>query len=384
MQTSVYDSRAGSDPYADAIYDKNGDMSTVLHYMARWLPLSESFVYELMRHTRHRAFVVSRFAPENLGAYPHRPLLSLRLIPQSLPGASTERRAITASLMALIAASRAKVLHVHHGYRLHDVAGTVRRLGIPLVVSFHGEDVTGMIDRHGRDVYREIINQARAVIVPSRFLADVVAPLMPRADALHVIPSGVDGSVFVPTPLPATPEVLFIGRFVEKKGIDVLLEAWPRVREEVPRARLRLLGYGPLEPSGRTDDAVEVVLPDVRRRAMQVRDAIRRARVVVSPSRTASNGDVESMLLVNLEAQASGRPVVTTNHGGIPEFVAENRTALLVPERNPAALADALVRVLTDDALAARLAAAGPEQAGRFDVAACAARVDRLYASLAS
>ena len=86
--------------------------------------------------------------------------------------------------------------------------------------------------------------------------------------------------------------------------------------------------------------------------------------------------------MVNLEAQASGRPVVTTRHGGIPEYVRDGETALVVPEADPGALADALVRVVTDDALAARLGGAGPAWAARFDVAACAARHDDLYDDL--
>ena len=121
---------------------------------------------------------------------------------------------------------------------------------------------------------------------------------------------------------------------------------------------------------------------DPARRATQVRDAIRRARVVVTPSKTAADGDVETLLLVNLEAQASGRPVVTTRHGGIPEFVEEGRTALLVPENDPRALAEAIVAVLSDASLARRLGSAGPEWARRFDWGTQAAAVDDLYDGL--
>src|SRR5207302_10451123 len=119
--------------------------------------------------------------------------------------------------------------------------------------------------------------------------------------------------------------------------------------------------------------------PDARRRTTQVRMALAAARCVVTPSRTADDGDSESMLLVNLEAQASGRPVVTTRHGGIPEFVQDGRTARVVPENDPDALADAVIAVLRDDALAESMAAAGPPNAARFDVRDCTARIDALY-----
>jgi glycosyltransferase involved in cell wall biosynthesis len=83
--------------------------------------------------------------------------------------------------------------------------------------------------------------------------------------------------------------------------------------------------------------------------------------------------------LVNLEAQASGRPLVTTRHGGIPEFVREDETALVVPEADPDALAAGILRLLDDDALCQRLAAAGPAHAAHYDVRQAAARVGEVY-----
>jgi glycosyltransferase involved in cell wall biosynthesis len=282
--------------------------------------------------------------------------------------------------MALARRHTAGLIHVHHGYRVYEVMGAGRRLGLPIVLSLHGHDVTGHLEEYP-GLYDLSIEVVDAVIVPSRFLAGVAARIGFREERIHVIPSGVDTTDFVPTPLPADArEVLFVGRFVEKKGLDTLLAAWQEVRSAVPDARLRLLGFGPLEPLARSaGDGVEVVLePD--RRAVQ--EAMRRAYVVVSPSRTASGDAVESLLIVNLEAQASGRPVVTTQHGGIPEFVLDGETALVVPEADPDALAAALVTVLRDRDLATRLATRGSEWVRRFDTKVSAERVDALYDSL--
>ena len=158
-----------------------------------------------------------------------------------------------------------------------------------------------------------------------------------------MLPSGIDTSFFSPSPLPdGPPEALFVGRFVDKKGLDTLASAWPAVRRAVPHARLRILGYGPLEALARSISGPVTVVQTPDRET--VRDAMRLARLVVSPSHTATDDAVESLLMVNVEAQASGRPVVTTRHGGIPEYVREDETALLVPESDPAALARALVR----------------------------------------
>lgn len=346
----------------------------VMHFIQHWLPLSESFVFDLVTNTEHPGLVVSSGATENVGLFPYEPLVSLRRLP-----APFRRQTVTARLMLLARRHSARLIHVHHGYRLHEVMGTRRRLGLPLVLSLHGHDITGSVEAHP-DRYQRASRMVDAVIVPSEFLARIAASEFP-ADRIHVIPSGVDRTFFSPTPLPdGPPEVVFVGRFVEKKGLDVLLEAWPSVQREVPDARLRILGFGPLEALARSGgDAVEVVL---RPNHTQVRDAIRRASVVVSPSRTAPDDSVESLLVVNLEAQASGRPVVTTRHGGIPEFVRDGETALVVPEADGAALSAALVEVLRDRSLAERLGRAGVGWVERFDVQRCATRVDALYDAL--
>jgi glycosyltransferase involved in cell wall biosynthesis len=358
-------------------------MNTVLHTMQRYLPLSEQFVHTLLTRTKHKAVVVSRDAIENRETFPIKPLYSLaRLAKRHDPPTISERRIMTAALVSIGTAHRAKLVHHHHAYRLSDVLGAVRRMKLPLVVSVHGQDVTAFAKQWPGAV-QDPLQQADAVVVPSRFIIPAVESLGVDSARIHVIPSGVDASFYSPTPLSESREVLFVGRFVEKKGLDVLLKAWAEVRTKVPDARLVLLGYGPLEELARSGgEGVEVEPADPSRRGTQVRDAIRRARVVVTPSRTAADGDVETLLLVNLEAMASGRPVVTTRHGGIPEFVDEGRTALLVAENDPGALAGALERVLVDDALAASMSAAGPLWVKRFDWDATARTMDVLYQEL--
>jgi glycosyltransferase involved in cell wall biosynthesis len=353
----------------------------VLHWLERWLPLSEQFVHTLIRHLQRPGIVVSRLAFENVELYDHRPRHSLRWVRPPLP-ATTQRRLVTGALLALRSRHRASVLHAHHGYRTYELRGFLDRSDLPLVVSLHGHDVAGYSwERPG--TYEGVLDRARAVIVPSEFLVPHAVAAGASADRVHVIASGVDTEWFTPSPVPLdSSEVVFVGRFVEKKGIDTLLDAWSDVQSRVPSARLRLLGYGPLEPLARSrTDGVEVVLRPDRG---GVRDAIGRARAVVSPSRTAPDDAFETLLVVNLEAQASGRPVVTTNHGGIPEYVADGQTALVVPEADPGALAAALIEVLTDDVLARRLGGAGPRFIAerRLDVASSAARVDGIYDSI--
>lgn len=359
----------------------------VLHYVQRWLPLSEQFVHAQVTRSRHGATVVTASGLENPDAFPVPRVIDLGVV-DGLP-ARARRPIRTVLLSALCGMARARVVHAHFGYRAPDVIGVCRRVHLPLVVSLHGDDATAFAARWPGH-YDALAGTADAVVVPSAWLAARAEDLGFPAETIRVIPSGVDTSFFTPAPAPAAsrapgaPVVAFVGRFVEKKGLDVLAAAWPRVRAAVPTCRLVALGAGPcagaLGPV--LADGVEVLAPDPGRRAEQVRDVLRAASVVVTPSRTASDGDAESLLLVNLEAQACGRPVVTTRHAGVPEYVDEDRSALVVPENDPQALADALVAVLTDAALAARLGEAGPGVVARWDAGACAARVDDLYDEL--
>jgi glycosyltransferase involved in cell wall biosynthesis len=352
----------------------------VLHYVEHWLEMSSGFVHAHVTRSSYRGVVVSHNATENRQAFPFRPVVRLDRLAAVVPSRRWDATR-DAALRAVAASFRVGVVHAHFGYAARDVVPLVTGTRLPFVLSLHGSDATSL-PRRQVGHFDPIVECADAVVVPSRFLADVAVELGFARETIHVIPAGVDTSVFTPQPLPADPVVAFVGRLVDKKGIDVLMQAWPLVRAEVPDARLHVLGAGPLEGLVAADQSVQRHVPEPTRRAEQVRALIGSARAVVSPSRTAANGDAESLLLVNLEAQASGRPVVTTHHGGIPEFVEPDDSALLVDEGDVSGLAGALVRVLRDGALAERLGARGPAVAARFDVRDCSARVDEVYDAL--
>lgn len=358
------------------------DAGAALAALPRWLPPSEQFVDQVLRRSGYRPVVAVRRGVVHPEAFPQRPLHRLDRLLSPVPAAQ-ERRAVAMALLGLVLAHRARVLHVHFGYEVQGVVGAARRARVPLVLSVHGNDVTSSAART-RLGLRHALQEADAVVVPSGFLAEkaVVAGALP--ERVRVLPSGVDLEAFPPSP-PADgpPTVVFVGRFVEKKGLDVLAAAWPMIHAGRPDARLLLLGEGELDPAALLPDA-ERWLPQPQRRAEQVRAALTRATVVVTPSRTAADGDSESLLLVNLEAQAVGRPVVSTRHGGIPDAVDDGTTGVLVPEADPAALAEAVLDLLRDPHRARAMGAAGVANARRFDADLTARRIDDLYDELLS
>src|SRR6266581_2835093 len=138
---------------------EDGGLPVVLHYVQRWLPLSESFVHDLVTHSRAPAVVCSSDRPENLGVYPFRPLVSLSRVRAAVPFGRARWWALTAALMAVAARHRVGLVHVHHGYRAFEVVRLVRVRRLPLVLSLHGHDVTGLVRQHP-DYYRHVVPHA--------------------------------------------------------------------------------------------------------------------------------------------------------------------------------------------------------------------------------
>ena len=340
----------------------------ILHFVVQWLWTTDSFIYGPIKHSRHDTVVASREPVINTALYPHDRILG-----------PNEWGALGAPLDNLLA-SGIDLIHVHHGYGLPDAAPLSDALRVPLVCSFWGYDATALpVASPG--YYDAVIGSVTTAIVPSQHLFGTVAALGLLREQIVVVPGSVDTVFFLPTVVPHLPRVAFIGRFVEKKGIPLLLGIWDEVRCHVPRAELHLLGYGDAAPMSDERRNIHVHIADPAKGRHQVRDLIAASRVYVAPSRTAENGDAESQHIGNLEAQASGQPVVTTDHGGIPEFVEHDATGIVVPENDPAALCSAMIRLLEDYPLCVRLGRAGRANALRFDVTAIATRLDDLYAA---
>ncbi|HUH15533.1 MAG TPA: glycosyltransferase family 4 protein [Gaiellaceae bacterium] len=169
-----------------------------------------------------------------------------------------------------------------------------------------------------------------------------------------------------PAPLPERPRALFVGVLERYKNVDGLAAAWRRVAQEIPNATLHLVGTGTLT---RVASALVEELPgrvdwDESLPAEGVARALDAATALVLPSRS------EGMGRVLVEALCRGRPVVGARVGGIPDVVEDGVSGLLVPPGDIAALAAALVRVLSDGGLAARLAEGAAAAAPRWTVSA--------------
>ena len=157
-------------------------------------------------------------------------------------------------------------------------------------------------------------------------------------------------------PLPERPSVLFVGVLERYKNVDGLAQAWRTVAARLPGAQLRIVGDGPLRGAVRSLG----VRWDPKLAPAEVAAALDEATVLVLPSRS------EGMGRVLVEAFCRGRGVVATRVGGIRDLVADGESGLLVEPGSTPALADALVRVLSDAELAQRLGKGAATAAGAW------------------
>ncbi len=202
---------------------------------------------------------------------------------------------------------------------------------------------------------RRGLRRADGVRTISDYTSGVVRGL--GAEPTATFAAFMDLEPFTATPpaaLPARPVALFVGVLERYKAVDVLADAWRLAAPKVPDASLHVVGRGPLR--GVVEELV-ADLPDQTRwteslPTPDVARALDEATALVLPSRS------EGLGRVVVEAYCRGRAVVASRVGGIPDIVSDGETGVLVPPEDAEELADALVRVLSDTDLAARLGSA--------------------------
>jgi colanic acid/amylovoran biosynthesis glycosyltransferase len=241
------------------------------------------------------------------------------------------------------------------------VGAACRQLRIPLIVHFHGYDASvHSILSENAEQYRVMFREAAAVIAVSRPMQRKLISLGAPAHKVHYNPCGIDCREFAGAdPAAAPPVFVGAGRFIEKKAPDLTLQAFAEVHRAVPEARLHMVGDGPLLDRCR-ELAIELGIADsVTFLGAQphsvVQGEMRRARGFVQHSVEAASGDSEGMPVSILEAGASGLPVVSTRHAGIPDAVSNGETGFLVDERDVTGMAEYMLQLAKDPALAGKL-----------------------------
>jgi len=288
--------------------------------------------------------------------------------------------------------ARTNVTHVHCHFANHPaLAGFIvhRLVGIPYSFTAHGSDLH--VDRHG---LVPKVAEAAFVVAISRYNRQLIIEECGGrwADKVEVIHCGVQTDRFQPAGPREVSEghhdrlrIVCIGTLHEVKGQRYLVEACARLLRSGLDVSCQLVGEGPdREMLERQIDAAglnAVVRFEGLKTQPEIAGILTAADVLVAPSVPTKSGKREGIPVVLMEAMSSGLPVIASDISGIPELVTAERSGLLVPPRDAAALADALRRIHDDPELRRCLAEAGRDAvAAEFDARTNAARLATRFA----
>lgn len=233
---------------------------------------------------------------------------------------------------------------------------------IPFIVTSHGADLYALRGRLMNSLKRFVVKHANAVTVVSDAMQLEMARLEIETTKVSVQPMGVDlENRFTPGPEEerSADEILFVGRLVEKKGLNYLLDAMPAIRAAKPSVCLKIAGFGPEETALR-EQVDRMQLNGVVHFLGPVQHAdlpalYRRAAVFIAPFVRASNGDVEGLGLVVAEAIGCHCPVIVGDVPAVKNVVSDDEGKVISP-LDTEALANAVVEILENPKSALDLA----------------------------
>lgn len=272
---------------------------------------------------------------------------------------------------AVLEAQEVRLVHAHFGQSGVEILPVARELRLPLLVTFHGADASSWLRNRGYvEKLRELFDYAHIIAV-SQDMADRLVALGadPARTWAHYIGVPVEDFQFVRRKSLAakskdgeTVVLLQVSNFIEKKGHLYTLQAFRAFQQHYPRCKLVLAGGGilreaieraahELEIANKVEFVGVVAKP-------RVIELMSNADMFLHHSVTAANGNTEGIPTVLMEAMATGLPVVSTFHSGIPELIKDGESGFLVQERDVAAYSQKLILALSQaDGMAEKAAA---------------------------
>lgn len=265
---------------------------------------------------------------------------------------------------------RPNVIHIHYGTTAALLAGMDHVFDIPTIVSFYGYDISqGLQDKQIVKGYLQVMPLIALAHILCAEAGNRVAGLgCPKTRIVEAnLPLNVDHYPDMGLCNEEVREWLIPARFVEKKGHKIALAAFAKMHAEFPNARLTCWGYG--TPDTLINDIAAMGLAKYVRvidNGRQVDfdtayvEQLRNSDAILAPSITSSRGDDEGgPALTAVLAQVAGKPVIFSDFPGSECSVSDGVEGIIVPQGDVVALANAMLKLATNPALASEMGAAG-------------------------
>lgn len=301
--------------------------------------------------------------------------------------------AVFLAALACIIRERPALIHSHWVIPQGILAQLLSVLGVRHVISVHGADIYGFRGQPWRALKAWALRRCDHVVVNSASTRTEVEVLC-RPKAISTIPTGTtppERGTSAPRERTMyadadTKIVLFVGRLIEGKGVRYLIEALPAILTR-QRVKLLIVGDGPERPAlenlARELNVLDRTIFAGSVPHAEIYGCFSLADVFVGPSIAIPGEWTEAQGNTFVEALFARVPVVASRVGGIPDAIVHERTGLLVDERAPAQIAQSVLRILSDPALAETLRESGHDHAARhFSRYASAQKLDATYRAI--
>lgn len=372
----VFASRSASNVEVHDGY-KNYDLSTKTHYYR----IPKNKIVRILK----AIFLIAKYAPTNYDVI----FRSLNIFRYGKQAGS-----FSLLFMSIPLLERGPFDIIHSQFGTIGLTATSLNQFLPnkckLVTSIRGYDITVFLKKHP-GVYHGLFREGDLFLPVCEFLKDRLIQEGCEEKKIVVHHSGIDCSKFEYVQRQRVPgesiKVLTIARLTEKKGVAYAIEAVTRLLSRGEKIQYMVVGDGVLRDNLQQLIEGMGIERQVKLLGWKTHEEIKmlldESHVLMAPSLTAESGDQEGIPNAIKEAMASGLPVISTLHSGIPELVTDGVSGLLVPERDAASLADALAHLISHPEICKEMGQAGRRQVEqKFDTNSLTKKLEELYLGL--
>jgi colanic acid/amylovoran biosynthesis glycosyltransferase len=354
-------------------------MKKIAFVRVRYLPPSETFIYEELKNIRKYKPIVFARKRSNLKRFP---FSRIKKLPRG-----------TSQIARRFRRKRIRLIHARFGNAGVRLMKVKRRLRVPMLTSFHGFDVPAR--RNKRKAYHRklpaLFRIGDKFTVPSRHMKRKLVKWGCPSHKIKIMYSGIDLKKFKYKPRELKTgdniTIISVGRLHKKKGFRYLVKAFKKVHDRYPSTKLVIVGDGDEKRSIKRLIRKLRLKKHVKLKGLvahhRLARMLRKADIFCLPSVTTKDGNQEGIPNAIKEAMAMGLPIVSTRHGGIPELVGDGREGLLVPEKKSNRLAKKINYLIENPSLRQKMGKRGRKKVRRrFNSAKQVKKLESIYRSL--
>ena len=357
---------------------------TIACFLRNYLPFSETFIYDEITNIKNFHLIILTEKITDRVNFPYSEIYTLPEKP------FFKKIQSTSLLQNILIKNKVKLVHARFGWSGIRIRKLCKKLNIPLITTFYGIDAS-RLPRHFfyRHNLKKLFQDGKIFLVQSNNMRDDIIRLGCPEEKVIVLYGGVDLKKFKLKKRVKKEKIKIImcGRFVEKKGFEYGIRAFAKIAKDHKNTLMYIIGDGKLREklkeltiSLNISSKIKFlgVLPH-----REVQKQMEESDIFLAPSITAKNGDKEGIPTVIKEAMATGLPVISTYHAGIPELVKDGETGFLVTEKDVEAITEKISYLITHPDIAILMGEKGRKVVEeKFNLFIQMKKLERLYSRL--